>query len=160
MQGHVFAAGGGTKASIGAAMGIWGDPTGFVTAQPLTFEDFDGAWVRYTNLGISGFLGYSKSYISFVGLGSGAQSINVSGWSAGTVGAGGAVIAGKLGLEGSYPASRVNIKDTDVMNIPYDRMERGADKYSVLFATERDTLNATESALLDSFVASVVATRR
>ena len=160
MQGKIWAGGGGPKASIGASKSVWSDPTGFYTDEPLFFQDFNGVWVRYTSAGIQLFLGYSQSYITFAGLGDGAESINVSGWSAGTVGLGGAVVTGPLSLEGSYPPTQLPIKGSDVTTIPYEQTERGEDKHSVLFATGDAELTDVESAILDSFLASVVSMRR
>lgn len=161
MEGRVWALGGGPKASIGASASIWSDPTGFSTDAPLNFSDFDGTWVRYTTLGINLlFIGYEKSYISFVGLGSGAQSIDVGGWNTGTAGIGGSVVAGKLSLVGPYPPTRIPIEDSDKVSVPYERTESGKDVHRVLFATESATLSDLEVDVLDSFIASVVASKR
>jgi len=119
-----------------------------------------GTWVRYTSLGINLFIGYEKAYISFIGLGSGAQSIDVSGGTTGTVGAGGSVVAGKLSMVGPYPPSQVPIKNSDKVAIPYERTERGEDVHRVLFSTESATLSELEVDVLDSFLASVVASKR
>ncbi|HEX6938861.1 MAG TPA: DUF4157 domain-containing protein [Longimicrobiales bacterium] len=160
MHGKVWAAGGGPKARIGTSASIWSDPTGFSTDTPVNFADFEGRWVRYTSVGLNMFIGYEKAYISFIGLGSGAQSIDVGGWNTGTVGVGGAVVAGKLSLDGPPPPRYVPIKGSDRTTIPYERTERGEDVYTVLFATQSDVLSDIEMDILDSFIASVVASKR
>jgi hypothetical protein len=160
MTGRVWAGGGGPKASIGANVSIWGDPSYFSTDREVDFRDFDGVWVRYTTLGVNVFIGYEKSYISFIGMGSGAQSINVGGWNTGTVGAGGSVVAGTLSLDGPYPPTSLPIKDTDTTVSSYERTERGEDKHTVTFDTDNATVGDMELALLDSFLASVAASKR
>jgi hypothetical protein len=160
MQGKVWAAGGGPKAALGASASIWSDSTGFSTDEEINFSDFEGNWINYSSAGLSLFLGYSESFISFTGLGSGAHLIDVSGWSAGTAGVGAATVAGKLSLDGSYPPESVPIKDSDTTVVPYERTDRGEDKHKVLFATGNAKLKDLELEMLDSFVASVVASRQ
>lgn len=171
MTGKVWAGGGGPKASIGTGASVWSDPSGFYTDDEVDFQDFDGVWVRYTTIGASLFIGYSASYISFMGgFGSGAHSIYVGGASVGTVGIGGSVVAGPLSLDTPYPPTMLPIKDSDTTVIPYERDERGEYKHTVYFATgsanlgdytvESDKMDDPEVALLDSFLASVVATTR
>lgn len=160
MTGKVWAAGGGPKASLGTSMSIWSDPTGFSTDEPVNFEDFDGMWVRYTTAGVNFFIGYEKSYLSFVGMGSDAQSIDVGGWNTGTVGIGGSVVAGPLYLDGSYPPTELPIEGTDTMLVPYERTESGEDLHRVLFPTGEWTLPDVEADILDSFLATVVASKR
>ncbi len=160
MTGKVFAGGGGPKASLGASVSIWSDPTGFSTDEPVNFQDFDGMWVRYTTVGANFFIGYEKSYISFVGMGSDAQSIDVGGWNTGTVGIGGSVVAGPLSLDGSYPPTQLPIKDTDTTIVPYERNEGGEDVHKVLFETGEHELKDLETDILESFLMSVVASKR
>ncbi len=160
MQGQVWAAGGGPKASLGASASIWSDSTGFSTDEEINFSDFEGNWINYSSAGLSLFLGYSESFITFTGLGSGAHLIDVSGWSAGTAGVGAATVTGKLSLDGSYPPQSVPIKDSDTTVVPYERTDRGEDKHKVLFATGNAKLKDLELEMLDSFVASVVASHQ
>ncbi|HET9979416.1 MAG TPA: DUF4157 domain-containing protein [Ktedonobacterales bacterium] len=171
MTGKVWAGGGGPKASIGTGASVWSDPSGFYTDDEVDFQDFEGVWVRYTTIGASLFIGYSASYISFMGgFGSGAHSIYVGGASVGTVGVGGSVVAGPLSLDTPYPPTMLPIKGTDTTAIPYERDERGEYKHTVYFATgsanlgdytvESDKMDDPEVALLDSFLASVVASTR
>ena len=160
MHGRVWSVGGGPKASIGAAYSL-SDATGFMTAEPMNFEDFEGQWVTYTSGGVSVFIGYSWSYVTFRGLRTDPTDINVSGATTGTAGIGGSITSGVFHYEGTpaYPPTSVPIKDTNTTEVPYIRTEQGEDKYSVLFETGIDKTNSTEKALLDSFVASVVAAR-
>ena len=160
MQGTVFAGGGGPKASLGASASIWGDPTGFSTDAPVDFRDFEGVWVRYTSAGVNLFIGWETAYISFIGMGRHAQSIDVGGWNTGTVGVGGSVVAGPLSLDGPFPPSRVPIKGSDVTTTDYERDERGGHAHRVEFATESSVLASFEADVLDSFVASSVTATR
>src|SRR5262249_7879381 len=57
--------------------------TSFGTDEDVGFEDFHGCRVRYTSAGLSVGIGYSASYLTFYGLGSGAASIPVGGWNKG-----------------------------------------------------------------------------
>jgi hypothetical protein len=54
----------------------------------------------------------------------------------------------------------IPIKDTDVTNVPYERTDGGEDTYAVLFATESATMASVEATLLESFLTSVIASRR
>ncbi len=162
MQGKVWSLGGGPKASIGASYSV-GDSTGFMTQEPMDFEDFEGEWVTYASGGVSAFVGYSWSYIIFRGLNTVPKDIDVSGASVGTVGIGGAVTSGKFHFDGAfltYPPTSIPIENTDETEIAYTRTEHGEDKYQVLFATGNYNISPVESDLLDSFVASVVAARK
>ncbi|MFO1372276.1 MAG: hypothetical protein U1F42_07740 [Candidatus Competibacteraceae bacterium] len=160
MMGHVPLGGLGPKASLGTSVSIWSDPVGFSTDDPLDFSDFNRTWVQYTTLGFSAFIGYGAAYLSFLGLGSGAQHLDVGGFSLGTVGVGGATLYGPLLLEGPYPPTELPIKDSDTTVIPYDRTDRGKDQHNVLFSTGGAEINDSEKALLDSFLSSVVASKR
>lgn len=159
MTGHVFAGGIGPKASLGASISVWSDPTGFSTDEAMDFSDFDGTWIQYASAGISLFLGYEKADLSFLLLGSGARHIDVGGWSVGTAGIGGSTVYGPLSLQGPYPPTSLPIKDSDKTVIPYERTERGEGMHKVLFSTESATLNDLEIDILDSFLASVVASK-
>ena len=161
MQGKVWSAGGGPKASIGASYSL-GDSRGFMTAEPMDFEDFEGELVTYESGGISLFIGYSWSYIIFRGIRTVPKDIDVSGSSVGTVGAGGAVTSGAFHFDGfrAYPRTSEPIEHTGQTEVPYTRTEWGEDKYQVLFPTGENTLNTTEMDLLESFFASVVASKR
>jgi outer membrane protein OmpA-like peptidoglycan-associated protein len=160
MTGKVFAGGGGPKASLGASVSIWSDPTGFSTDEPVNFQDFDGMWIRYTTAGVNFFIGYEKSYIDFFGMGSDAQNIDVGGWNTGTVGIGGSVVTGPLSLDGSYPPTQLPIKDTDTTFVPYERNEGGKDVHQVLFPTGEHELPEVESNILESYLMSVAASKR
>ena len=161
MQGKVWSAGGGPKASIGASYSL-SDSTGFMTAEPMDFEDFEGELVTYESAGISFFLGYSWSYLTFRGLHTAPKDINVGGSSAGTVGVGGSVTSGAFHFDmaPAYPPTSEPIEHTGQTEVPYMRTERGEDKYQVLFSTGGNTLSTTEVDLLKSFLTSVVASKR
>jgi hypothetical protein len=162
MDGKAWTAGGGPKASLGAAYSL-SDATGFMTKDPIDFEDFEGKWVTYESAGISLFIGYSWSYLTFWGLKTDPKDIDVSGANTGTAGAGAAITSGKFHFDGdppTFPATSIPIENTGETEVSYTRTEHGEDKYEVLFATGDDKMDTTESALLDSFLASVVAAKK
>jgi hypothetical protein len=161
MQGHVFAGGGGPKASIGTNASVWSDPTGFFTDEPKTFKDFTTTMVRYTTIGVSAFIGYEKAYISFIGFGRGAQSIDVGGFNVGTAGFGASVTAGRLkaGASGA-PADFRPIEGSDTTSIAYERFEGGKLSHTVYFETEKSGLTDIEAQYLSSVVQTAVATAR
>lgn len=160
MEGYVRAVGVGPKASIGASHSIWSDPVGFSTDKPINFKDFNKINVRYSTIGLSLFLGYEISYISFNGLGKHAQTIDVGGWNAGTAGGvGGAVVWGELYLNGWYPPSLLKIKDSDMGEDSYQRNEKYRNTHRVLFSTGSSNIDGSELALFDSFIKGVL-TRR
>lgn len=169
MFGHVFAGSLGPKAKLGAAYSVWGSPTAFSTDKEVDFVDFDGRGVVYTSAGISAFIGYSLASISFLGMGERAENINVSGASVGTPGFGAEEAVGRLTLEGTFPAKERLRAGPDVTMIPYERTDRGEDKFTVLFETGRADLGDAGKgvgdikdprvARLDSFLTSVIAAR-
>lgn len=159
MKGTVMAGGGGPKASLGTSASIWSDPTRFTTDDPLTFEDFEGNWIRYSTVGVNIFIGYEKARLSFSGLGSGAQDLDVGGWNAGTLGVGGASLTGPLSLDGTYPPTDIPIEGSDILVQRYERTARGEDLHKVLFATGSDKLTDSERGWLALFLESVVASR-
>ncbi len=159
MKGHVTAGGGGPKASLGANVSIWSDPTGFTTEDPLTFEDFQDNWIRYTTVGLSIFIGYEATRLSFSGLGSGAKDLDVGGWNTGTVGLGGSAVTGPLRLEGAYPPTKIPIEGSDILVQRYERTARGEDMHKVLFATGSDKLTDSETGWLGLYLESVVRSR-
>ena len=163
MQGKVVAGGAGPKASLGATVSIWSDPTGFYNDAPVDFSDFDETSVMYQSGGVNTpLLGYEWEYLSFIDpiFGSDAQNIDVGGWNVGSLGIGYSSVVGKLWLDGPYPPTRRTIKRGGLTVTPYERTERGEDVHTVLFNTESATLNEHEVDILDSFLASVVASKR
>jgi outer membrane protein OmpA-like peptidoglycan-associated protein len=143
----------GPEASLGASGSIWGGPSQFATDRPVDFSDFHRAFVAASSAGVSGFLGYQGSTISFPGLGTG--DIDVSSWSAGSVGVGASAQFGLLLLLGDYPPAEIPVKNPTTYVVPYERTERGQDAHRVLFPTQSATISDTERALLDSLVRSV-----
>jgi len=99
---HLVAGGGGAKVGIGVSAPFDDSYTEFETDRPVGFEDFDGALTRYTSLSIGlVFVGYERAYISFLGMGSDARSIDVGGANYGAkLELGGSVTAGKLSMSG------------------------------------------------------------
>jgi len=156
VQGHAFMIGGGPKASIGVSQSIWSGSTSFNTDQPVDFIDFDGVTIRYTTFGIQLFVGGSVSYISFSGMGNGAQSINVSGGSTGTISIGGSIQSGTLTLDKPLPPTSIIVDHLDDAQVPYFINDNNEAVYKVLFANNKATLSDTEKALLESFVISVI----
>lgn len=59
------------------------DETSLYTDEPVGFEDFHGVHIRYTSATVALFGGYNWSYITFWGMGAGAASRPVGGWSLG-----------------------------------------------------------------------------
>ena len=113
--------------------------------------------MRYTTLSFSLFIGYEKSYISFIGFGDDAQSIDVGGWSAGTVGLGGSVTSGPV--KANYvPPSSEKIVGSDVAESHYTRTSQGKLEHRILFGTNQDKLDDLEQSYLDSVVGTAVAT--
>lgn len=160
MQGEVKTKFGGGLRGASAKAGIGGSPKGFYTDHPVHFQDFDGVYVRLSTVGVSFVVGYSSTFISFVGMGSGAESIDIGGWSAGMqAGIGGSVASGKLHFSGRYPPTSVPIKGTDITQVPYERLETGGYKYSVFFPTQSAEVTKVEASILDSFIQSVVSSR-
>ena len=62
-----------------AASASFSDETRFSTNKEVGFEDFHGRRIRYTSAGIQFVIGGELSYITFSGMGDGAESISVGG---------------------------------------------------------------------------------
>ena len=86
--------------------------------------------------------------------------IDVGGWNTGTVGIGGSAVTGPLSLDGAYPPTQLPIKDSDTTFVPYQRNEGGKDVHQVLFPTGEHELPDLETDILESFLMSVVASKR
>ena len=149
MEANLTAGGG----AFGAGMSItnsWGDPQGFYTKEAVVFDDFVKSLVRYEAAGASLLLGYERSYISFLGLGKGAQRIPVGGWTFGfQAGASASVRSGTI--DPIYqPTDLVTIEGTDRTSESYIAASQNEFSYSVLFETGKDRIEETEIDLLDS----------
>jgi hypothetical protein len=134
---HLISGGGGTL-GVGVAVPFDDDYTEFSTDEPVGFDDFDGVWTRYSTVGAGlVFVGYQRSYISFIGMGSDAQSINVGGWSYGAhLELGGSVTSGKLGPDGgSGPSDFYDEAAPDVDVVPYETSDTRKDLHMAFFAT-------------------------
>jgi hypothetical protein len=78
----------------------------------------------------------------------------------GTAGLGAASVTGSLTLNEPFPPRMVPVEHSDEGSSPYQRTERGEDRYTILFETGHADLPDHEVAILDSFIASVVAAHR
>ncbi|MFL6416863.1 MAG: hypothetical protein ACJ74Y_14460, partial [Bryobacteraceae bacterium] len=141
------------------------DATGFSTGKPMNFQDFQNTPVIYNNVGVSFFIGYSRSYITFPLKRTEPLDINVSGVTAGSPGVDASSTQGVFRFDSdSFPPTQVPIKDSDLTTQPYARTEKGEAEWTVFLETEVDNLDErrdlTELTLLDSFLASVVASQR
>lgn len=82
-EGSVAAAGGGVGLKFGFSPYDWSEEASFSTSREVGFDDFHGTRVRYTNGGIALGIGYSRSYLTFYGMGPDAASLHVGGWQTG-----------------------------------------------------------------------------
>ncbi len=147
----------GPGVSVGANLSIWSAPVPFTTKEEINFEDFRNVAVRYTTFGASAkIVGYEFSYISFVGLGPGAQHISVGGWNTGTIGVGGSVTAGPYRSDGTEPPTRIPIKGSDESKVSYERNDSMTSHHQVRFATNDSKISSVEGDLLDSLVRSIL----
>lgn len=159
MDGQILAAGGGLKAKLGVSQSIWSDPTPFTTEDPMTFEEFDGNWIRYENSWeISAFLGYSRSYFSFSGMGEGAKNIDTGGWSVGAQGGAGGLtlLTGKLALQGAYPPTEIAVPGSTKLVTRAERTVSGGNMCKLHFVTGDATLAPAERILLEEFLGAAM----
>lgn len=82
-SGSVVAVAGGVGLKYSASPYSWTEEASFSTAKEVGFEDFHGTRVRYTNAGLVIGVGYTRSYLTFYGMGPDAASLYVGGWSTG-----------------------------------------------------------------------------
>jgi hypothetical protein len=81
--GSVAAVSGGVGAKYSYSPYSWTEEASFYTDRKVGFEDFHGTRVRYTSAGLVLGVGYSRSYLTFYGMGRDAASLHVGGWSTG-----------------------------------------------------------------------------
>ncbi len=81
--GSVAAVSGGVGLKYSASPYSWSEEASFSTAKEVGFHDFHGTRVRYTSAGLVAGVGYSRSYLTFYGMGPDAASLHVGGWSTG-----------------------------------------------------------------------------
>jgi hypothetical protein len=151
---HLISGGGGTL-GVGVAVPFDDDYVEFSTDRPVGFDDFDGVWTRYSSLGAGlVFVGYQKSYISFIGMGSDAQSIDVGGWNYGAhLDLGGSVTSGKLSPDGgSGPSDFYEEAEPDVDVVPYETTDTRKDLHIALFATGKWVLPPADRTELRKYV--------
>jgi hypothetical protein len=151
---HLVSGGGGTV-GVGVAVPFDDSYTDFETDTPMGFDDFDGALTRYSTLGAGlVFVGYQRSYISFIGKGSDAQSINVSGWNYGAhLDLGGSVTSGKLRPDGgSGPSDYYDEDDPDVEVVPYESKDTKSDLFMAFFETGKWNLPPKDRTDLRKYV--------
>jgi hypothetical protein len=81
--GSVAMAGGGAGLKYSFSPYSWTEEASFITYKEVGFDDFHGVRVRYTNAGLVVGIGYSRSYLTFYGMGPDAASLQVGGWQTG-----------------------------------------------------------------------------
>jgi hypothetical protein len=158
-EAHVYVpTGGGSTPGLSTQASVGGDPVLFKTDVPMGFADFHNVPVRYTTLGFGlVFFGWEKAYLSFVGLGPDAQSLDVSGWNVGAqIKLGGGVTSGPLKFYGTgTPPTDTYAVPPSVDWVPYDSSTRTGDLYVARFATGMYRLTPKELNDLRSFVIDV-----
>lgn len=132
----LIAGGGGAKVGIGVSAPFDDSYTEFETSTPVGFEDFDGVLTRYTSLSVGLlFVGYEKAYISFLGMGSDATSIDVGGANYGAkLELGGSVTAGRLSMSGGAKGMDDYTVPT-VKDNPYQKSDDKSYRHSAYFDT-------------------------
>ena len=134
----------------------WTDPTNFETDSRVTFDDFDGTLARLTTAGAGFLIGGGLAFISFPLLG--ANSINVSGFTLGNIGADAGSNVGVFNITGTPPQQPC--EDRHLVRTEYDPYAfdlPNAFGHVVRFDTGVATVSETEFALLDEFVAGIAA---
>jgi hypothetical protein len=82
-SGSVAAVAGGASLKYSASPYSWTEEASFSTSKEVGFDNFHGTRVRYTSAGLVVGIGYSRSYLTFWGMGPDAASLQVGGWSTG-----------------------------------------------------------------------------
>ena len=84
-EGSIVTGGGGWSYLPFAAAKSWSDDSSFITNRPVEFNDFHGCHVQYNSASVpvGVFYAYNWSYLTFRGMGAGADSIPVGGWESG-----------------------------------------------------------------------------
>ena len=82
-SGSVGTVGGGVGLKYSYSPYSWTEEASFITYKEVGFDDFHGVRVRYTNAGLVIGIGYSRSYLTFWGMGRDAASLQVGGWQTG-----------------------------------------------------------------------------
>ena len=151
---HLITGGGGTV-GVGVAVPFSDDYTEFTTDRAVGFEDFDGVLARYSTFGAGlVFVGYQRSYITLYGLGSDAESLDVSGWNYGAhLDAGGTVTSGKLRPDGgSGPSDVYDVTDPGYGSSPHDVADTRQDLFMAFFPTGSAVLSPDDRYELRKYV--------
>ena len=150
---HLIAGGGGAKVGIGVSAPFDDSYTEFQTSRPVGFEDFDGVLTRYTSASIGlVFVGYERAYITFLGMGSGAESIDVGGFNYGAkLELGGSVTAGKLSMSGGARGMDDYTVPT-LKDNPYEKRDEKSYAHSAYFETESALLSPSRRTDLRKYV--------
>jgi hypothetical protein len=82
-SGSIATAGGGVSLKYNFSPYSWTEEASFTTDKEVGFDDFHGTRVRFTNAGLVVGVGYSRSYLTFWGMGRDAASLQVGGWQTG-----------------------------------------------------------------------------
>lgn len=123
----------------------------FTTSRPVTFADFDGAWVRLSNFDIGiGVAGYSWAKLTFMGLMDGP--VDVDSFVMNQWGLGGTVTAGPWEFWGEIPPPPTEVVDVPV---PYETPVGSCHGHRSYFDTEESTLSSGQLDALQSFVAAL-----
>jgi outer membrane protein OmpA-like peptidoglycan-associated protein len=139
-----------------AASASFGPEASFYTTYDVDFDVFDGIGIRYTSAKAGIYFGYERGYLTFYGLGSGAESIDVSGWSGG--GEWGASMStgnGVLWLESVPPNYEIRSYTTTEFDLHKSQWIVDHET-SVYFMTDSADLLPDGTKELNAFVAKVV----
>jgi hypothetical protein len=82
-SGSIATAGCGASLKYSFSPYSWTEEASFTTDKDVGFDDFHGTRVRYTNAGLVVGIGYSRSWLTFWGMGRDAASLQVGGWQTG-----------------------------------------------------------------------------
>lgn len=152
-EGSVAAISGGVGLKYSYSPYSWTEEASFYTGKEVGFEDFHGTRVRYTNAGLVVGIGYSRSYLTFYGMGPDAASLYVGGWSTGA----------QVSLDTSEGILVLDMVPGDYTIETYDETEWNTvrsdwiteQKLSVYFDDAQWALLPTQSNQIRSFAAKV-----
>jgi hypothetical protein len=82
-SGSIATAGCGVSLKYSYSPKSWTEEASFTTDKEVGFDDFHGTRVRFTNAGLVVGVGYSRSWLTFWGMGRDAASLQVGGWQTG-----------------------------------------------------------------------------
>jgi hypothetical protein len=148
---HLLSAGGGSI-GVGASAPFDDSYTEFETDRAVGFADFDGVLTRYSSLSVGlGPVGYEKAYLTFLGMGSGADGIDVGGANYGAkIGLGGSVTSGKLTMPGG--AVGMDMYDVPKPDTPYETRDVEEHLHHAYFETGSALLSPSRRTELRNYV--------